>query len=371
MDVGTIISSSVIGGCAWDFVKYGLTVSGMQLRDIAKEKLTEWTFDDQATEKIAKRINENGYVENESKEQYCQRLSHDVVLNTMLEQFSKPSTQVSQLAQNSPNSVLVGRDVGTLTINNHQTPTSNKQPKIKVAVEPKNTLSIDSMLSEFNPLVVHRAINKEDFPEQLQDFIQQEEIDSYNRKLPSQQEIEEHNEEAILYFSSTKYIAHPQIFIRNEGKASANQVIVTMTFPKLVKVLHKEDVQHLTEPKISIPESPLSNAQIKYEKHRKSSLGVMLVSIDKINRLVPQPIQYADIMHSMHKVESISRIMSGVDISDNTVTIQKKNIMHTRESICDDIVLVPIDIGENMIEVSVICEEYNEEARFQIPLIVR
>lgn len=370
MDVGTIVSSSIIGGCAWDFVKYGLTISGGQLKDKAKEKLIEWTFDDQATERIANRINENSYLENESEEQYCQRLSQDAVLNAMLEQFSNPSTQVNQSAHNSPNSVLVGGGVENLTINNHQTSTSNKQPKIMVAVEPEQTLSIDSSLSEFAPLAVPKFINIKDFPEHLQDFIEIEEIDSYNRKLPSQQEIEEHNDRAKLYFSSVKHTIKPQIVIRNEGIASTNQVIVTMIFPKIVKVLHKEDVQLLTEPKISIPESPLSNAHMKYEKHKKSKYGVFLAQMDRVHSLMPEAIAYGHIIQPLQRVESIARIMSGIDISNNVVTIQKKNIMHTRESICDDIVLVPIDIGESMIDVSVICEEYNEKERFQIPLIV-
>ena len=88
MDVGSVISAALVGGFSYDLVKTGLKLSVQNIMDLTREKAIDWLYDEEATEKIAHRINELG-CNNESQEQYKQRLDSDVVLNELLKQLSQ------------------------------------------------------------------------------------------------------------------------------------------------------------------------------------------------------------------------------------------------------------------------------------------
>ena len=88
MDIGSVISAALVGGFSYDLVKTGLKLSVQNIMDLTREKAIDWLYDEEATEKIAHRINELG-CNNESQEQYKQRLDSDVVLNELLKQLSQ------------------------------------------------------------------------------------------------------------------------------------------------------------------------------------------------------------------------------------------------------------------------------------------
>ena len=109
MDVGSVISAALVGGFSYDLVKTGLKLSVQNIMDLTREKAIDWLYDEEATEKIAGRINELG-CNNESQEQYKQRLDSDVVLNELLKQLSQGEASVAITVNESENTRVAGRD---------------------------------------------------------------------------------------------------------------------------------------------------------------------------------------------------------------------------------------------------------------------
>ena len=109
MDVGSVISAALVGGFSYDLVKNGLQLSVANIIDLTQEKTIDWLYNEEATEKIADRINKLGY-NNESLKQYEQRLDSDVVLNELLKQLSQGEASVAINLDNSKNTRVAGRD---------------------------------------------------------------------------------------------------------------------------------------------------------------------------------------------------------------------------------------------------------------------
>ena len=125
MDVGSVISAALVGGFSYDLVKTGLKLSVQNIMDLTREKAIDWLYDEEATEKIARRINELG-CNNESQEQYKQRLDSDVVLNELLKQLSQKAAPVAIIVDNSENTRVAGRDY-----NEHNNHTHHHSPESK------------------------------------------------------------------------------------------------------------------------------------------------------------------------------------------------------------------------------------------------
>lgn len=371
MDIGSVITSALVGNCAYDFVKNGLLISGIQLKEIALERLKEWHFDDIASEKIANRLNEKGYLANESEQEYCDRLSKDIVLKAMLEQFSKVSTSITQSANNSPNSILVGRDVKSLTIN-HAPSIQNKTPKIDVSFLPNTTLQIETKLDLYDHVGYRRPIEKSKVPDYLLSYITDEKIAKYNKALPTQKNIDEYNEQAKLYFSAQRHTVTPNIRVENLGEHSAIDVIVSIDFPELVRVFHKNDVKHIEEANITFPDCPLSEAKVQYEMEQKSKFGLLMASLEPVKLMaksytLPETVLFPK---SMLPTKSFSGMLSGIDFDNNKIIIRRKKILHTQFELFDDIALVPVNQGHSSIKIEVICEEYRKPVHFEIPISV-
>ena len=92
------VTAAILSGLIYDLVKYGVKVTANLVKDKTTEHQKQWTADEPTTEKIVSRINELGYTEGESQDDYCQRLSNDGVLTQLLPAVNQPT--VSQEIQN-------------------------------------------------------------------------------------------------------------------------------------------------------------------------------------------------------------------------------------------------------------------------------
>ena len=122
------MTAGVVGNLAYDLLKNGLLFSAELLREQAKAKTIEWLYDDEATEKIANRVNELTFAPSETPDQYCQRLDEDVVLKQLLKQLA-PANQVIQTITNSDNPVTVAGDGNKIEVNYHGTSPKESSPK--------------------------------------------------------------------------------------------------------------------------------------------------------------------------------------------------------------------------------------------------
>ncbi|NQZ10097.1 MAG: hypothetical protein HRT35_23350 [Algicola sp.] len=128
MDISSLMTAGVVGNLAYDLLKNGLKFSAELLREQAKAKTIEWLYDDEATEKIANRVNELTFAPSETPDQYCQRLDEDVVLKQLLKQFA-PANQVIQTINNSDRTRMAGGDYHENHTHYHGTPSGDTSPK--------------------------------------------------------------------------------------------------------------------------------------------------------------------------------------------------------------------------------------------------
>ena len=128
MDISSVISAAVVGGFSYDLVKNGLQLSVANIMDLTREKTIDWLYNEEATEKIARRINELG-CNNESQEQYKQRLDSDVVLNELLKQLSQGEASVAITVNESENTRVAGGDFHETHNHTHHHSPESKEKK--------------------------------------------------------------------------------------------------------------------------------------------------------------------------------------------------------------------------------------------------
>ena len=126
MDFGSVITTSIVGNFSYDIVKNGLQLSVENILKLTREKAIEWLYEDEATEKIARRINELSYLNDESQKQYKERLDSDVVLNELLKQLSHGADPVNIHVEQSEKFQFAVRDFHQV-INNNSTDTKPKK----------------------------------------------------------------------------------------------------------------------------------------------------------------------------------------------------------------------------------------------------
>ncbi|SMF25222.1 DUF4062 domain-containing protein [Desulfovibrio gilichinskyi] len=225
-----------------------------------------------------------------------------------------------------------------------------------------------------SPSKYPQLLRRDHIPAHLTPYITDYDITSYNNSLPSKEEFEEYNKNT-RYYHLKKASIDFDISIKNDGKLKAKDIFVTIELPDFVEVQDKFDSYKNVLPKNPIPKSLLEKAKEKYIKDNnikpKTSFGVTggLVALGSI--IKPYSLEfsstYDDIIPHLTKSQSIN---SWSSVKDKTITINVKNLIHTRQKTFDDFVLLPLKAGSGFINISIICEEYDEAENYTFPINV-
>ncbi|MGC3992451.1 MAG: DUF4062 domain-containing protein [Chthoniobacteraceae bacterium] len=238
-------------------------------------------------------------------------------------------------------------------------------PWIEVELNGRSALDFkffdDKYLNLTNPPYLPH-LEWSNIPADLQRFITNEEVEQYNSaRLESDKMASEVAE--IRQMERMKRTAHKlEICISNKGSAKAREIFLDLEFPDSVLVLEKDEFTDLNVPVLKVPENPLEKARATKAKVEAMQVGdwvpmiePSMFHIETINR---------NIMHQL-----LPRTRS-LRVEKNKISIWMEDLMHTREQIFLDVVVIPLKKGNFKVQGTVICEEFGAPNLLELPLII-
>ncbi|WP_049538624.1 DUF4062 domain-containing protein [Vibrio harveyi] len=241
---------------------------------------------------------------------------------------------------------------------------NEKLPQIEVSIGPVKSLS---GYTNSEKVAVPDAFTMHDVPEKLAPYVNQEDIDSYNENLPTREEVDIYNSEferiEKINFTSTPLV----IRVSNSGRCKANNIFIEITFPDGVFI--REDGEDINAPKLKFPNSPLIQAEKRYQKFleeqrakenpfRELSRASALDRISAINTFNRRDID--SIVGNLNNIRTERK--NWTRLNGNKLTIKIESLLHTRILTFDNKYLISILNTEDYeISLNVICEEYDSD----------
>ncbi|MCL2198604.1 MAG: DUF4062 domain-containing protein [Defluviitaleaceae bacterium] len=190
-----------------------------------------------------------------------------------------------------------------------------------------------------------------------------EEIEKYSSKLPSQEEFDMYNAKRVRYVNMTKNKHKLCVRVKNTGNISANNIVVSFSFPSEILVYNDYDIQDIEEPaSLKLPSNPLS-------KNRKSNITrELIVPSLEITKRQPRALYE----HPSYLAKNINvnfnrdYYINGTDY----LCYENEKLMHTHTVDSHDFYIVTVARGEFEIEASLICEELLEPVVKKFKVIV-
>ncbi len=161
------------------------------------------------------------------------------------------------------------------------------------------------------------------------------------------------------------------IRVENNGKSKASEVYVEIIFPDDIIILERDRFKNMKPPKNPIPKNIIKIAEDKYRKEKV--MGLNPIRAFGVN--LPNRDLYA--MSSIFKNFNINSPQysnypqdTQFELDGNIITIKINSLLHTRERICDDFIMVPSKTGELKAIIKMICVEYEDKQVIEFPIII-
>ncbi|MGN7971443.1 DUF4062 domain-containing protein [Serratia sp. 22264] len=237
-------------------------------------------------------------------------------------------------------------------------------PELIISLSESESLILTTS-SNYEQIKIPNRLQYTDIPMDCIGSVSHDEIDRYNEKLPSYEDVEKYREASIFYHRLTNDSLKLTPRIRNIGRVSASNVRVEMIFPDFVVPLETYDASRVSEPENIFPANPIVIKRTL--SGIRGFLGGATSSIynnagfDKVNK---------SILSAALQLP-VSSVNSWIDIKDSVAEFFRSKVMHTKSAECDSFILVPINKGEGIVRINIICEEYKEQTTFEVPISVK
>ncbi|MFD0944673.1 hypothetical protein, partial [Savagea faecisuis] len=240
-----------------------------------------------------------------------------------------------------------------------------KEPDITVLINETKELELTfNPTIEIDRLPLPSKVAKNYIPRHLAMYVTEKEIEAYNAQIPDTiKKIETYNKRLEEYMHTQIFGLEFNLSIRNEGNLKANDIHIVMEFPEELVLLEgsKKNIKKPEEP--SFPPHPLT-------KRIRSG------ALDSISGLLSNDAVVSFPNFPMNNRTLPDLIISPntsfyTDLNENIITGHCDSLLHTRHRTFNTkYLLVPTMVGTFDINVSIICEEYQEPDKFTIQLIV-
>lgn len=236
---------------------------------------------------------------------------------------------------------------------------SPRKPKIEIEL---GSIYIDENYKIFKPIKNPTPLTLDNIPEQLREFVSQEELNGYNKRIPSQEIIDKYNEEIERFHKLANYSSPILIRVCNSGTIKATNIYVDIKFPSSL-VIFKKDAT-FKKPKNPLPISPIEIAKEKYLEKNKPKYTSTFPLLGRLSGLDVASAGIPFRTPPLPNINAISRTSwTNIDEEENEITIRIDNLIHTRcKSFDDEYMIAPLRDGIHEISFSVICEEMSDVA---------
>ncbi|MFZ2724840.1 MAG: DUF4062 domain-containing protein [Methylococcaceae bacterium] len=231
---------------------------------------------------------------------------------------------------------------------------TNKKPRISLKINSQETVVIDAKNPNSDNLNL-KKLSRAEIPEYLSTRITNDEIDNYNRQLELPDVIK--NIRIVMAFYNhwdemNKWDeGNIEIVLRNSEYFKATDVQVTMIFPDILSLDNWREAQK------KIPINPLHKTEDEYKKE-----------IEKTKLETPLFI-YQNYANSINNGKDVSYKLT-IKPEENRLDIYLKELLTTTDEYFSSVQLIPLNRGEGIIDVTIMCNEYENVEKFQIPIKV-
>lgn len=196
-------------------------------------------------------------------------------------------------------------------------------------------------------------------PEHLMEYITPQDIDEYNAKLPSKEQVQEYNLKMWIscVASSKEYELFP-LYIENAGTSPATDISVSFEVPDGILIMRKFTMEQSEQPDSIMPINPIRRAENRYKKSLHKATGIDLES-----RLYAQIFpHYTDVFDKIGKIDpqilhNDKSIMIGDSDGEISVAIQQLQ-QEKMINMTSELVIIPMRTGIFHVPVRVMCNEY-------------
>jgi Domain of unknown function (DUF4062) len=210
-------------------------------------------------------------------------------------------------------------------------------------------------------------ITLEDVPSDLIIYVTQEMIDSYNKNIPSDNEVDKYNHKLFRYSNYTHNSLKLNPVMVNSGRRLATDIYVEIEFPEFITVLDSSNESaYIIEPKLKIPVSPIVKAR---EKKNLPAFFAPLGGIMEGLRDYQHVLNDDLLLGRLNGISSVSPRYSSarnswVNCEEHSITLRAKKLLQSLTIEFDSIVIVPTGTGSGLIKFKIICEEFVEPIYF-------
>lgn len=246
--------------------------------------------------------------------------------------------------------------------------TNSRKPELELIINNNSLLNISIPDTDWSDIFIDTPEELSlEIPEHLAYFVTLEDIEKYNKALPSEQKIHEYNQNIKLYFLS-KFALILEILIKNSGNFKANNVSVEIKFPNFVKLSKNTSLKKILFPKDVLPNNPIRKAESEYEASLKNTFSGLGVARYSDRNYISNIRRDLDIVRIAGSVNQNSIYI----VQNNTLTVSLPSLLHTRSiSISNEVSIIPLEEGTGHIEVNMICEEMEVLETMVVPITVK
>jgi hypothetical protein len=232
----------------------------------------------------------------------------------------------------------------------------DRKPDIKIDIDKDLIIRFSDEIATEGVLEKKTQIDYETLDPRVRSVISKEEIDLYNKSLPSNAAIKNYNNKLKKYNLVRSNIQEFNFIVDNNGNLQANNIYISLVFPKeLLLFENYEQVKELKPEKILFPENPI-------KKIGQSILQTYQNPVKSISSSIFNNELFSFTQTSLHLPSFNQNHWVNIE-SDHKLRIYKNKLLHTMNTVFDSedgFYIAPLKKGEFQIQYSIVCEEYLE-----------
>lgn len=242
---------------------------------------------------------------------------------------------------------------------------SKKLPDIDLVINP---LTVNEDYYSYEKLEMPNALIFSEVEPHLHDFISEEDIDEYNREMPTREALDRYNAECERVYRINECSTPLKMIVSNIGSAKANNVYIDIIFPEGIYIYGNNEKHN--KPNSPIPFNPITRAQSEYNKKLEEK-KFPLSRFNSMHMMASGNFPRVTGLDHFSNLKHIKPINQHwwVNLDGQKVTIKIEDLIHTRYMTFDDeYMMVPLVPGKYIIQINVICEEYSEVKKSYIEM---
>ncbi|MCX9153162.1 DUF4062 domain-containing protein [Pseudomonas sp. TB1-B1] len=246
------------------------------------------------------------------------------------------------------------------TVEKLQSQVVKKAPKIEISIA---SIEVDDMYDKYPKIVRPDEVSYSSVPAHLLEYITEDDINSYNEKIPSGDAVSLYNNDLEKFYKVKNYSKALVIEVSNSGTMKANNIYLDFHFPKDLVVAEPDDI--VESPENPLPYNPLLAAENQFKKKKEK----IKRSVDIHGGIFGSAFKSSADLFDSSRLRKMTPINQSwrMSLSDSTLTIKINSLLHTRVmTFADEYIIAALRLGTHVVAVDIICEEMHSSERVTI-----